>query len=300
MNARHSGGSGVRDRLLRLADDRVLSYRVQGRAKGKPLLFFHGWPGSRLLNHPDLSIWERLGIMLVTADRPGYGLSSRAPGRTVADWTSDVAAVADAEGIDRFTVAGVSGGGPFALACAALLPDRVEALVLAAGLGPVYLPEVRRAVDPVMRFGFFLADASPQTLALALSPFRFLLTRRPERLYDLIARSLPWVEGRVLRMPEVRSMVLADACESFRQGVYGAVDDLAAFVTPWGFAPDQVRVPTYLWHGTDDGIVPVDHARLFAASIPCCTTSFVPGGGHFSLFSDLERLMSFVSPESPE
>ena len=119
---------------VHLADGRALAWTEAGEHSGSPVFSFHGLPGSRFQRHPDGGIARSRGLRLIHVERPGFGLSSPRPGRTLAEWPRDVAALADALGIGRFAVLGISGGGPFALACASLLPERVSACVTLGGV----------------------------------------------------------------------------------------------------------------------------------------------------------------------
>src|SRR5215475_1715911 len=127
---------------LTLADGRAYAYEQWGDPGGLPLFSIHGTPGGRLSRYPDLSLWERLGLRVITIDRPGYGLSDPLPGRAVSHIAADVAAVADHLGIGRFAVHGGSGGGPHALAIAALLGDRVLACAAVCSGAPLEPDEV--------------------------------------------------------------------------------------------------------------------------------------------------------------
>src|SRR5689334_22999351 len=122
--------------LLRLADGRDLAWCERGTPAGTPVFVFHGLPGSRLQRHPDESISTALNARIILTDRPGFGMSSPHPGRTLADWPADVAALADHLGIERFALMGVSGGGPSGCACAAMLGDRVTRAAIVNSVGP--------------------------------------------------------------------------------------------------------------------------------------------------------------------
>ncbi|MCG6500466.1 alpha/beta fold hydrolase, partial [Kitasatospora sp. A2-31] len=122
--------------MVKAADGRALAVETVGDPRGRPVFLLHGTPGSRVGPHPRTSVLYRLGIRLVSFDRPGYGDSARLPGRRVSAAAADVRTIADELGIDRFAVLGRSGGGPHALACAALLPERVTRVALLVSLAP--------------------------------------------------------------------------------------------------------------------------------------------------------------------
>jgi pimeloyl-ACP methyl ester carboxylesterase len=130
----------IRDHEVRLADGRILRTQDSGAADGQPVLLFHDGLGSRLVADPLAAVATHAGLRLLSHDRPGFGGSTAQPGRRVADAAADVTAIADQLGVDRFAVWGTSGGGPFALACAALLPDRVVAAALVSPLAPPDAP----------------------------------------------------------------------------------------------------------------------------------------------------------------
>src|SRR5262245_42660039 len=155
----------MQDSTVKLADGRSLGFLDLGRADGVPVFFFHGTPGSRL-GAAELEPWtEKYGLRVIAADRPGYGLSDPKPGRTLQDWASDVAALADHLGTRRFHVLGESGGGPFALACAAGLGSRVLSATLAASAAPVEMKDFTRGMSAMNRVGFFLARHLPAFLS---------------------------------------------------------------------------------------------------------------------------------------
>jgi pimeloyl-ACP methyl ester carboxylesterase len=141
------------DNILRLRDGRALGYAQYGDPGGPPIFFFHGSPGSRIQRHPDASIARELGARIITMDRPGYGLSDFQPARTLLDWPADVAQLADALGIDHFAAIGLSGGGPYLLACAYAMPDRLCSAIVVSGMGPLDEPDALEGVMPSMRLG---------------------------------------------------------------------------------------------------------------------------------------------------
>ena len=136
-----------RDRIVRLADGRALAYAEWGAPDGFPVFGFHGSPGSRR-THLGEEAPRSADVRLILPDRPGFGLSDPQPGRALLDWPRDVAALADHLGVDRFAVYGFSGGGPYALACAWAMPERVTAAAVVGGEGPIRDVPVIWELDP--------------------------------------------------------------------------------------------------------------------------------------------------------
>lgn len=257
-------------------DGRALAVEEWGVPDGTPVVYLHGTPVGRLARHPDAGLFARLGIRLITYDRPGYGASAPRPGRAVADAADDVAAVADALGLDRFPLFGVSGGGPHALAFAARHPGRVTRAASLAALAP----RDARGLD-------WTAGMMPSNEDSAVAA----LIGRPAVESHLAAVGsaerppLPDTETAVIGRPEIKAMLDEAFADALRPGLDGWVDDVVAlFGQPWGFDPAAVTVPVRLWHGVQDPVVPFAHAEWLAARIPGAV--FVRGeedghAGHF-------------------
>jgi pimeloyl-ACP methyl ester carboxylesterase len=265
------------------ADGRTLAYADQGDPTGPPLFLFHGTPGSRL----DRDAYDRpTRARIITIDRPGYGCSSPLPGRRLVDWPADVETVADALGIERFTVMGISGGGPHAVVCAALIPHRLRRVGVVCGLGPLDEPwsdEGTRASlvasnemarhDPagLLAVGEMIAAAARSTTDPAAF---FAMAFDPET---------PPVDAAVLTEPEVQAMMFASLHEATRQGGVGFAEEMRMLAQPWGFDLGSIAVEVRLIQGTEDNQVPPSHARHLAAAIPTATLTLMPGEGHMSL-----------------
>jgi len=277
---------------LRLGDGRRLAFRDQGDRRGRAVVLCHGWPGSRLQGPPDPGLPARLGLRLVTLDRPGFGRSSFQPGRRLIDWPADLAALADGLGLDRFTLIGVSGGGPYALAAAALLPERVDRLGLISSLAQLDRAGGPGRLYPPVWLGFRLAASCPPLFRLILSLFRLFLASGRDRASNLILGRLLPADRPVLARDEVRGMFAADVREAFRSGPAGPAWDLGLLARPWGFDPAALRVRTWLWHGTADKVVPCSHGRYLSQVIPGCRPEFVPGAGHFFAFERLAGILA--------
>jgi pimeloyl-ACP methyl ester carboxylesterase len=270
----------TQDGRLTLADGRTLAYAERGEPVGYPVVFHHGTPGSRHGHHPDPEVYR--GIRFLTFDRPGYGLSDPLPGRRVADVAADASALADHLGLERFAVFGASGGGPHALACAALLPDRVERALVMVGAAPSDDPEFdfTAGMAEVNLIEFGAALEGEDALAAVLAPWVEQVADDPEGMLDRLAAELPDYDREVVSRPEIRGELLASFGESVRQGARGWIDDDLAFAAPWGFDLADVRPEVRLLQGELDVLVPRAHCEYLAGKLPRATFELVPGAGH--------------------
>jgi pimeloyl-ACP methyl ester carboxylesterase len=276
---------------LRLGDGRTLGYAEYGAADGRPILVFHGSPGTRLqvrLAHaPALA----RGIRVIAPDRPGLGLSTRCPGRSIADWPDDVRELADALGFARFAVIGISGGGPYAAACAWRLPERIIRAGIVSGVGPAEGPHLANGLRRPGHRAFNLVLETPWLMRCTMALGRPLSRRFSERLFERVRTLAPTVDQPVLHRPDVVASLSASLREAFRGGGQGVADELLLLTRPWTFRPEEIRAPVRLWHGEADGVVPVAMGRYLARAIPDCRAEFIPGSGHYLVFDRIGALL---------
>ncbi|MFG3344295.1 alpha/beta fold hydrolase [Streptomyces sp. NPDC048018] len=267
-------------------DGRTLAVEEWGTPSGVPVVYLHGSPMSRLARHPDERLFHDLGIRLITYDRPGFGRSSPAPGRRVVDAADDVVAVADALGLERFAVFGVSGGGPHALACAARRPDRITRAGALASLAP------RDAEGLDWTAG--MNEGNRRSAAVAVIG-RDAVREHLAQVGTADLPPLPDVEQAVLSRPEVSAMLGPAFAEAVRPGLDGWVDDVVAlFGAPWGFDPADIETPTRLWHGGLDTLVPPTHGDWLAARIPATSLTRQPDAGHGGHFDATPSLLAWL------
>ena len=248
---------------------RRLGVRRWGPENGAPVFLLHGMPGSRLSARPSPAQLAELGVQLVTYDRPGYGLSDPFPGRSVADSADDVRAIADAFGFETFAVIGRSGGGPHALACAALLPDRVTRVASLVGLAPcdaAGLDWLHGMVE-LNRKHYLAAMREPRQLAAMLYPQVVAMRSDPEHLVRRLEAEATVADAAALSDPRYRAELAESMLEAVARSLDGWVADTLAVTRPWGFDPAWIRIPTLLWHGTWDVFSPVAHAHWLARRI---------------------------------
>jgi pimeloyl-ACP methyl ester carboxylesterase len=267
-------------RVVRLGDGRALAYAEQGDPAGTPVLFFHGLPGSRLTRHPDGSIAARLGIRLLTFDRPGIGLSTPKRRRHILDWPRDVAEFADAAGLERFAVAGWSGGGPYALATAHELADRVTAVGLVCSVTPLADRSFLHHLGPVLQRRARIGRWFPLAVRRVARRNARAFAEDAEAALDREYVNLPACDRRILDDPALRAMQVATRREAYRQGAGGVYAEGLLYLKPWGFELESVRAPVRLWHGEADETLTAEMGRHLAAVLPDCEATFVPGEGH--------------------
>ncbi|MCU1473332.1 alpha/beta hydrolase [Amnibacterium sp.] len=267
-----------------LPDGRLLDLYTSGPEDGVPLVLHHGTPGSY---HPMSELEPAAharGLRIVSWSRPGYGGSTRQLGRRAVDVVADARVVLEHLGADRCLVAGRSGGGASALACAARL-EQAAAVVVVAGLAPFDAEGLDAfegmAEDDVEAYGVAGEGAE------AFVP---LLAGERDAFAQMTAEMI--LGGMVSGMPAreqaaFTALLAAQMAESFREsvrtGVDGWADDVVATVLPWGFAVEEIRVPAAIWHGTDDRMVPFGHGRWLAEHVPGADAHLVEGAGHVSI-----------------
>ena len=284
---------------MELPDGRELAWLELGVPNGPAVFGLHGTPGSRRQIVVDEAPVLAAGIRLICVDRPGYGLSTYKPRRTLREFPSDIAALADHLGIDRFSVIGISGGGPHAAVCAALLPDRVHAVALASGVGPLAEPGAEEGMLGFNRVMTRLARTVPW-VGLPFFALSTVVTRRwPERAMRTFRRQLPDVDARVLARPEVSAAFVDDLRYASRTTARAAIQDFALFARGWGFRLQDIRVPVHLWQGDCDRNVPPAHARLQAALIPGAVLHECPGEGHLLVVDHVEEILRLITAAQP-
>ncbi len=282
--------------LMVAPDGRRLAVEQQGEPDGHPVFLLHGTPGSRVGPSPRATVLYRLGIRLITFDRPGYGRSDRLQGRTVADVAADVVTIADALGVGTFAVVGRSGGAPHALACAALLPDRLTRAAALVALAP-------REAEGLDWFAgmtesnvvaYRLALAGRRAVAARLARAADQIRADPASKVVGLFREVPESDRRVVADHGIRRLLVRNFAEGLRDSTDGWVDDVLAFAGPWGFDPADIRVPTLLWHGENDVFSPAGHSRWLGRRIPDATVRIQRGTAHFGAFGVLPRVLLWL------
>lgn len=272
------------DARLRVADGRLLSYRVYGVPTGRPVYFFHGFPGCRIQAALVHGQALAAGVALVAFDRPGFGLSDPARAPTVDSIASDVFDLSESLGHRRFAVLGVSCGGPHALATARLIPHRVTAVGLLAGIGPMDQPRLREGQLPLLRAMFRLARWQPWLISPLLALDRIMFRSNPERAVRALASMLTPPDRRLVEgSAAVRAAFAASLAEAYRRGIAGAMQE-AQRIARFSAAQIQgVKAPVHIFQSGQDRNVPPAMGRFMADRIATATYHDCPDEGHLSI-----------------
>jgi pimeloyl-ACP methyl ester carboxylesterase len=278
---------------MRLADGRRIGYAEYGDEQGLAVLAIHGTPGSRLMFALTDKAARARRLRIVAPERPGYGLSDFRRMDTLGSAAEDVRAFADALGLDRFAVIGVSGGAPFAIAIAAAMPDRVALLALISPVGPIADCHARIRMSKLHRLIFTRMGGSDPACAAFFWSLRSLVRWAPGVAYRALMRRVSPSDRVVLAGDEVRANLQAALREGLKPGIAGARQDLRLFCAPWGLALQDI-VPAIVWQGSDDAIVPPGGAYHLAETLPNCRLDVIQGGGHYWVFGQFERVLDAV------
>ena len=280
--------SEVQTTIVRTADGRELCVEAAGDPSGVPLLYHDGTPNSRHLFGPWIQDAEQRGIRLLSYDRPGYGRSTPHPGHSVADGAADARAIAEAFGIGRLVTSGASGGGPYSLACAALLPDLV---VAAATMGSI-APWGASGLDYFTGMGdenvediqLFFSDPEAAR-AKGAKDREELLGVTADQLMQSFKTLVSPADAAVLT-GEFAQYLVDSMQDGLAPGDQGWWDDGVSHMSPWGFEVESIRVPVKVWHGRQDRFVPFQHGEWLAAHIPGAESGLTDGDGHLTLWVD--------------
>jgi pimeloyl-ACP methyl ester carboxylesterase len=233
-----------------------------------------------------------LGVRLITFDRPGYGRSDRLVSRLVADVVPDVQAI----GLGRFAVIGRSGGGPHALACAALLPERVTRAGVLVSLAPWAaegLDWFAGMADSNVR-EYTAAATAPDALTAHLVQAAARIKADPASHVNTLNPEMPEADRRIVADVGIRALLAQNFAEALRDSAAGWIDDALAFCAPWGFNLADIKVPVLLWHGQNDVFSPAAHARWLADQIPGAIMSIRPDTAHFGALEVVPDVLSWL------
>lgn len=264
---------------IKLQDGRMLGYIEFGPPDGLPIFYFHGFPSSRLdwqlIN--DDNVLRELNARVIAPDRPGFGLSDYYRGRKILDWPADVIELANWLQIDYFAVLGISGGGPYAAACAFEIRDRLLKIGIVCGMGSSDAPGMKDGVS-------WTIPGMPSIFRRVILMLTSMgLRRDPDQFISKSKETLSELDRQLLDQPEMAAFFIEGMREAFRYGIRGANQEAALYTRPWGFKFQDITAEVHLWHGEQDLNVPVSVGRYVAAAIPNCNARIHEMEGHLTL-----------------
>jgi pimeloyl-ACP methyl ester carboxylesterase len=289
------------ENMIKLRDGRGIGYAEYGDPNGVPVLHFHGFPSSRFegcRNEYD-EITSRLKIRVIVIERPGYGLSDFKKGRTIVDWPDDVIEFADSLHLDRFSVIGMSGGGPYSAACAWKIPQRIIKAGIVSGVSPLHFKGAFEGMNKSDRLAYKLALRAPWLLRLVYWWVGRDLKRNPAKFFSQYVKEFPVPDQLVFEQSDISEMFYKMGSEAFRTGPLGVTWDTILLTHPWGFSLKDITIPVYLWQGEMDNMVPPAQGRYLTENIPDCHSTFYKDEGHISLLTNHYEEIFRIITNSP-
>ena len=278
---------------MAVRDGRRLSFAEYGSPRGPALVWMHGTPGARRQIPVDARRYaEEAGLRIIGIDRPGIGSSTPYLYPDVLDWTADLALLLDALAVEDLRVIGLSGGGPYALAAGAALPDRVRGVGVLGGVAPTRGPDA--AAGGIIQLAVHAAPLLAATrvpLGVALTGAIRSVKPLAGPALDLYAAVQPPGDKNLLGRPEFKAMFLDDLLNGSRFQTSAPLSDLILFTRDWGFRLDDVRVPVRWWHGDDDHIVPFRHGQHCVDRLPDATMTTIDGESHLGGLGIAQQVM---------
>ncbi len=268
-----------------------------GHPDGWPVFYFHGTPASRLgFEHLD-GVIGAAGVRMLGLDRGGIGLSDPLPGRRLIDYPSEVTAVADALGVDRFSAWGWSGGGPYAFVCAHALDDRLHAIGAAAGAGPVTSKADAARYEKTDRQMLGLARRAPWVGRAVMSIVLRLARSKPDRAVASFLEQLSPADRAEAEKLGSPAEAMGFFVEAGRQGAAGVVEDYRVWGSDWGFRIEDIARPVHIWQGDADQMVPPDVAQAIIDRLQQPVVHRWPGDGHLGVYPHLGEILTALKPQ---
>jgi len=281
---------------VRLPDQRTLGFAEFGPPDGKAMFWFHGTPGARRQIPPEARVAADVrGVRLIGIDRPGVGDSTPHLYPSLLSFATDIRHVADRLGIGRFGVIGLSGGGPYVLACARALPERVVAGAILGGVAPTQGPDAPQGglVRFAARFEPVVASLH-EPLGVILTVLVWVLRPAASPAFNVFMHFSPAGDQAVFARPEMKAMFIDDLLHGSRWGLRAPVYDVLLFSRPWGFRLRDIQVPIRFWHGDADHLVPLAHGQHQARLIRDASLSVRPGESHLGSLAAAEEILDAI------
>lgn len=285
---------------LKLQDGRRLSFRILGVSDAREwILFHHGYPGSSCQANLIHGLAREHGWGVLAIDRPGFSQSDFDTGRSLKTTAYDAIEVASKLGIARFHVVGVSGGAPYALATAAAAPQRTQSLSTVGGLAQLAAPDLEAKLSPFERFCVRRARSGGVTAHLLFGWMERGVRQDEEAVIKRWIDRLATADREEMEKPELREVLVRSLKEAIEPGIRGVIADLRLLASPWDFSLEHVHSPAWIWHGTEDNVVPYAHGVYLATGLRQAKLMTVEGAGHYSLCLTerqkiVEQILSFA------
>jgi pimeloyl-ACP methyl ester carboxylesterase len=282
---------------IAVGEGRQIGFAEFGDPQGRAIFWLHGTPGARRQIPTEARVYaEQNHIRLIGIDRPGIGSSTPHQYETVLAFADDLRTIADTLGIDKMAVVGLSGGGPYTLACAAGMPERVVTVGVLGGVAPASGPDaigggvmaLGSLVAPLIRVG---------GLPIRWAAVAVVWLARPvaSPALDLYGLMSPRADRHLLARPEFKAMFLDDLLNGSRKQLAAPFADIVVFARDWGFRLDEVKVPVRWWHGDHDHIVPFAHGEHVVSRLPDAELYHLPGESHLAGLARGEEILRTMS-----
>lgn len=272
-------------KFITLNDGRTLCYAEYGANDGKPVIYFHGFPGSRLevqrFNHIALSNDCRL----IAVDRPGMGLSTIDRRRSILSTVNDITDLADKLHINKFSIMSHSGGSPFVAACAYAIPERLAHAAIISGMSPFQNPESHIGMVREQLIASKLIRSFP-LFAVPMMWITRMMLRKSDKMLDKMIKPLPEVDQAIFLNSVSREELINCTLEAFRNGIKGAVFEMKLLLSPWGFQLEDIAFPVSIWHGAKDTQVPLSNGKLNESLMQNATLHICENEGHHSIMKN--------------
>lgn len=285
------------NQTMLLKDGRRLGFAEFGASTARAVFHFHGSASSRLERPSSENMLVRMGIRLITTDRPGHGLSDYQPDRHLIDWAQDIVQLADHLGILEFFVTGNSAGGPHAIACAHQLEGRVIAGALISSMAPMSRPGAYEGMPLLNQILARSARQSRGTTRVIRWIMRKMVMGDAEKTTQKVMSSIPDSDKAALDAPQNVEILVGSIHEGFRQGSLGIAEDDILVNREWGFDLEKVKARMDIWHGKKDVNVPLHAGEFLRDSLPNVRVNFLPDAGHFFVFGYWEQILSALVEE---
>ncbi|AOW94225.1 alpha/beta hydrolase [Rhodococcus sp. WMMA185] len=276
-----------------VGEGRRLGFAEFGSAQGRAIFWLHGTPGARRQVPMEARAFaERENVRLIGIDRPGVGSSTLYHYGAVIDFADDLRTVADTLGVDEMAVIGLSGGGPYTLAAARAMPDRVVATAVIGGVAPTKGPDAIRS--GLMDFASLVAPAlAAGGIPVGMAAGSIIRLARPfaSPIIDLYGRLSPEGDRRLLARPEFKAMFLDDLVNGTRKQLSAPFADLVLFTKDWGFQVGSVETPVRWWHGDCDHIIPMEHGQHMVSLLPNAEFHMMHGESHLGGLGMSEEIL---------